>query len=47
MRKGIVVNVKAADRKRLAAVAVNRNSTQKHVCRVRELYLKVGDGMKG
>ena len=33
MRKGIVVNVVAADHARLEAVVANRNSPQKHVWR--------------
>jgi transposase len=44
MRKGIVVNVKAADRKRLAAIVANRNSPQKHVWRVR-IVLLTADGL--
>ncbi len=39
MRKGIVVTLNAADRARLEAVAVNRNSRQKHVWRVRIVLL--------
>ncbi len=39
MRKGIVVNVKAADRARLEAVVANRVSPQKHVWRCRTVLL--------
>ena len=39
MRTGIVVNVTAADRKRLAAIVANRNSPQKHVWRARIILL--------
>jgi hypothetical protein len=35
MRKGIVVDVTAADRARLEAVVTDRNSRQKHVWRAR------------
>jgi hypothetical protein len=31
MRKGVVANVKAVDRQRLAAIVANRNSPQKDV----------------
>jgi transposase len=44
MRKGIVVNVRAADRRRLAAIAANRNSPQKHVWRAR-IVLLTADGL--
>ncbi len=44
MRKGIVVNVKAADRGRLAAIVANRNSPQKHVWRAR-IVLLTADGL--
>jgi len=44
IRKGIVVNVKAADRRRLAAVVANRNSPQKHVWRAR-IVLLAADGL--
>ena len=44
MRKGIVVNVKAADRRRLAAIVANRNSPQKHVWRAR-IILLTADGL--
>lgn len=44
MRKGIVVNVKAADRRRLAATVANRNSPQKHVWRAR-IVLLTADGL--
>ncbi len=43
MRKGIVVNVKAADRRRLAAIVANRNSPQKHVWRARIVLLTADD----
>jgi transposase len=43
MRKGIVVNVKAADRRRLAAIVANRNSPQKHVWRS-QIVLLTADG---
>jgi transposase len=39
MRKGIVVEVGAEDRARLAAIAANRNSPQKHVWRARIVLL--------
>jgi len=44
MRKGIVVNVTAGDRKRLAAIVANRNSPQKHVWRARIVLLSA-DGV--
>jgi transposase len=44
MRKGIEVNVKAADRQRLAAIVANRNSPQKHVWRAR-IVLLTADGV--
>ena len=44
MREGIVVNVKAADRRRLAAIVANRNSPQKHVWRAR-IVLLTADGL--
>jgi len=44
MRKAIVVNVKAADRGRLAAIVANRNSPQKHVWRAR-IVLLTADGL--
>jgi transposase len=44
MRKGIVVNVKAADRRRLAAIVANRNSPQKHVWRA-WIVLLTADGL--
>ena len=44
MRKGIVVNVRAADRQRLAAIVANRNSPQKHVWRAR-IVLLTADGV--
>src|SRR5438132_10149622 len=43
MRKGIVVNVTAGDRKRLAAIVANRNSPQKHVWRARIVLLTADD----
>jgi len=43
MRKGIIVDVTAADRVRLDAVVANRNSPQKHVWRVR-IILLTADG---
>ena len=39
MRKGIIVTVNAADRARLDAVVLNRNSPQKHVWRCRIVLL--------
>ena len=39
MRKGIVVDVSAEDRARLAAITANRNSPQKHVWRARIVLL--------
>ena len=44
MRTGIVVNVTAADRKRLAGIVANRNSPQKHVWRAR-IVLLTADGL--
>jgi transposase len=44
MRTGIVMNVKAADRRRLAAIVANRNSPQKHVWRAR-IVLFTADGL--
>ena len=44
MRKGIVVEVKAADRARLEAVVANRNSPQKHVWRCC-IVLLTADGL--
>jgi transposase len=44
MRKGIVVKVKASDRRRLAAIVANRNSPQKHVWRAR-IVLLTADGL--
>ncbi len=44
MRKGIVVNVDGADRRRLAAIVANRNSPQKHVWRAR-IVLLTADGL--
>jgi transposase len=44
MREGIIVDVSAADRSRLEAVVVDRNSPQKHVWRAR-IVLLTGDGL--
>src|SRR5215510_13360910 len=44
MRTGIVVDVKAADRRRLAAIVADRNSPQKHVWRAR-IVLLTADGL--
>ena len=44
MRKGIVVDVSAADRARLEAVVGNRNSPQKHVWRAK-IILLTSDGL--
>ena len=44
MRRGIVVEVSAADRARLEAVVANRNSPQKHVWRAR-IILLTADGL--
>jgi transposase len=44
MRKGIVVKVKAVDRRRLAAIVANGNSPQKHVWRAR-IVLLTADGL--
>ena len=44
MRKGILVNVTAGDRKRLAAIVADRNSAQKHVWRARVVLL-TADGL--
>ena len=41
MRKGILVDVTAADRARLEAVVANRNSPQKHVWRAKIILLTV------
>ena len=43
MRKGIIVEVSAADRARLEAVVADRNSPQKHVWRAR-IVLLTADG---
>jgi hypothetical protein len=43
MRKGITVEVSAADRARLEAVVADRNSAQKHVWRAR-IVLATADG---
>ena len=44
MREGIIVEVSAADRSRLEAVAADRNSPQKHVWRSR-IVLLTADGL--
>ena len=44
MRKGILVDVTAADRARLEAVVANRNSPQKHVWRAK-IILLTADGL--
>ena len=44
MRTGITVDVNAADRARLEAIVVDRNSPQKHVWRAR-IVLLTGDGV--
>src|SRR5499425_1404577 len=43
MRAGIVVEVSAADRQRLAAIVADRNSPQKHVWRA-QIVLLTADG---
>lgn len=43
-RKGIVVEVSAADRRRLAAIVADRNSLQKHVWRAEDVLL-TADGL--
>ncbi len=43
MREGITVEVSSADRARLEAVVVDRNSPQKHVWRAR-IVLLTADG---
>ena len=43
MRKGIEIEVTAADRARLEAIVADRNSPQKHVWRAR-IILATGDG---
>jgi hypothetical protein len=43
MRKGIEIDVTAADRARLEAIVADRNSPQKHVWRAR-ILLASGDG---
>src|SRR5438270_12765610 len=43
MRKGITIDVSAADRARLEAVVADRNRPQKHVWRAR-IVLLTGDG---
>jgi hypothetical protein len=44
MRTEIMVNVKAADCRRLTAIVANRNSPQKHVWRAR-IVLLTADGL--
>src|SRR5580700_8510493 len=44
MRKGIIVDVTAADRARLRAVVTNLNSPQKHVWRAK-IVLLTADGL--
>ena len=44
MRKGIIVDVTAADRARLRAVVTNLNSPQKHVWRAK-IILLTADGL--
>src|SRR4051812_111432 len=44
MRKGVSVEVSAADRARLAAVVADRNSPQKHVWRAR-IILATAEGL--
>src|SRR6187549_4091107 len=44
MRKGIIVEVSAADRSRLEVVVADRNSPQKHVWRAR-IVLGTADGL--
>ncbi len=44
MREGITVEVRAADRARLAAIVGDRNSRQKHVWRARIVLLTAGAG---
>jgi hypothetical protein len=39
MRTGIIVEVSAADRRQLAAIAAERNSPQKHVWRAQIVLL--------
>ena len=46
MRAGISVTVTAADHRRLAGIAGDRNSPQKHVWRA-EIVLLSGDGSAG
>ena len=43
MRKGISIEVSTADRERVAAVAADRNSPQKHVWRAR-IILATAEG---
>src|SRR5215469_2740874 len=43
MRKGISIEVSAADRERLTAVVADRNSSQKHVSRAR-IILATAEG---
>jgi hypothetical protein len=44
MRKGITIGVTAAERSRLEAIISDRNSSQKHVWRVR-IVLLIADGV--
>ncbi len=44
MREGITIEVSAGDRERLAAVAADRNSPQKHVWRAR-IVLATAEGL--
>src|SRR6516164_8951252 len=39
MRTGIAIEVSAADRRQLAAIAADRNSLQQHVCRAQIVLL--------
>ncbi len=43
MRTGVIVNVSPADRERLAAIAADRNGSQKHAWRARIVRL-TGEG---
>jgi len=43
MREGIIIEVNAADRERLAAVVADRNSPQKHVWQAR-IILATAEG---
>src|SRR5512132_119636 len=44
MRTGITIEVSAADRRELAAIAANRNSPQKHVWRA-QIVLLTAEGL--